>query len=79
MNEVLEVAKTRYSDEELEEFRIIIMEKLEKARYDYEHHKNAVNNASGNGTNDTSPSFKVLEEGRETLAKEENTTLANRQ
>ena len=55
--------KTRYSDAELEEFKQIILEKLEKAQKDYELLRNGINNQDGNDVMDTSPTFKVLEEG----------------
>jgi RNA polymerase-binding transcription factor DksA len=71
--------KTRYSDVELEEFRAIIMEKLEKAEHDYELLKLSLTNMDGNDTTDTSPTFKVLEEGASTLSKEEAGRLAQRQ
>ncbi|MDR1525116.1 MAG: TraR/DksA C4-type zinc finger protein [Tannerella sp.] len=71
--------KTRYSDEELEEFRIIILEKLEKAKRDYEQLRAGVTNSEGNDVSDTSPTFKVLEEGATTLSKEESGRLAQRQ
>ena len=72
-------AKTRYSDEELEEFREIILEKLEKAQRDYDLLKAVIMNTDGNDTTDTSPTFKVLEEGAATLSKEEAGQLAQRQ
>jgi len=71
--------KTRYSDAELEEFRQIINEKLEKAQADYEELRNSLNNLNGNDVTDTSPTFKVLEEGASTLSKEEAGQLAQRQ
>ena len=71
--------KTRYSDSELEEFRAIIKDKLEKAFVDYEQLKAALNNLDGNDTTDTSPTFKVLEEGATTMSKEEAGRLAQRQ
>ena len=71
--------KTRYSDEELEEFRPIINAKLEKANRDYELLKSAIMNTDGNDVTDTSPTFKVLEEGASTLSKEEAGRLAQRQ
>ena len=71
--------KTRYSDEELEEFRAIIMAKLEKAKRDYEQLRDGVTNLEGNDVSDTSPTFKVLEEGATTLSKEESGRLAQRQ
>ena len=54
--------KTRYSDAELEEFRAIILEKLEIAKRDYELLRSGVTNSDGNDVADTSPTFKVLEE-----------------
>ena len=77
MNEKIE--KTRYSDAELEEFRAIINEKLEKAKTDYDLLKATIMNADGNDVTDTSPTFKVLEEGAATLSKEEAGRLAQRQ
>ncbi|MCL2649940.1 MAG: TraR/DksA C4-type zinc finger protein [Candidatus Azobacteroides sp.] len=71
--------KTRYSDAELEEFRIIIMEKLEAAKKDYDLLKATIMNVDGNDVTDTSPTFKVLEEGAATLSKEEAGRLAQRQ
>ncbi|HQB27380.1 MAG TPA: TraR/DksA C4-type zinc finger protein [Paludibacter sp.] len=71
--------KTRYSDIELEEFRQIINEKLEKAQQDYEMLRNGLTNLDGNDVTDTSPTFKVLEEGAATLSKEESGRLAQRQ
>lgn len=69
----------RYSDEELEEFRTIINDKLDKALHEYEHLCQMLSNSQGNDTGDTSPTFKVLEEGAETLGKEEMARLAERQ
>ena len=71
--------KTRYSDAELEEFRSIILEKLEKAKQDYDLLRAGVTNSDGNDVSDTSPTFKVLEEGAATLSKEEAGRLAQRQ
>lgn len=71
--------KTRYTDAELLEFKAIILEKLEKASRDYEHLRESVMNANGNDVADTSPTFKVLEEGANTLGKEEAGRLAQRQ
>ncbi|MBQ3605906.1 MAG: TraR/DksA C4-type zinc finger protein [Muribaculaceae bacterium] len=71
--------KTRYSDEELQEFKEIILKKLEKAQQDYELLKSSIMNTDGNDISDTSPTFKVLEEGASTLSKEEAGQLAQRQ
>lgn len=71
--------KVRYSDEELQEFKELILAKLEKARDDYAHLKSAVTHSASNDTEDTSPTFKVLEEGASALSKEESGQLAQRQ
>jgi len=71
--------RTKYTQEELEEFRQIIIEKLEKATADLDLLTEAYTNHNENDTNDTSPTFKVLEEGYSVLSKEENSRLAARQ
>ncbi len=71
--------KTRYSDMELEEFRSIILQKLELAQRDYDSMKATLMNTDCNGVDDTSPTFKILEEGSNTMTKEETTRLAERQ
>ncbi|MDE6630581.1 MAG: TraR/DksA C4-type zinc finger protein [Bacteroidales bacterium] len=71
--------KKRYSDKELEEFKEIILQKLEKARADLDSLREAYTNNGENDINDTSPTFKVLEEGYQVLSKEENSRLALRQ
>ena len=71
--------KTRYSDDELQEFRAIIMKKLEEARAGLKILTEAYTTQNANDTNDTSPSFKILEEGSQVLSKEENSQLAARQ
>ena len=63
--------KKRYSDEELEEFRAIINEKLKLAYNDYNQMMKQLMNADGNDVDDTSPTYKVLEEGSATQSKEE--------
>ncbi len=71
--------KTKYSDIELLEFKEIILYKLDKAKSDYELLKNTITHNDGNDTQDTSPTFKVLEEGAAVLSKEEAGKLAQRQ
>ena len=71
--------KNRYTDAELLEFKEIIQQKLEKAKEDYELLKSAITQSESNDTQDTSPTFKVLEEGAATLSKEEAGRLATRQ
>jgi len=72
-------SKNKYTDKELESFRKIINEKIKKAHNDLELIKSAYMNNSTNGTEDTSPTFKSVEEGSETMSKEANTQLALRQ
>ena len=76
---VVEKNKTRYSDEELEEFRQIILKKLEKARNDLQLLTESYTTGNEHDTNDTSPTFKVLEEGYQVFSKEENSKFAARQ
>ncbi len=71
--------KVRYSDKELEEFRVLIEEKIQKAKSHLELLKSSYMNDGNNGTDDTSPTFKAFEEGSETMSKEANTQLAIRQ
>lgn len=75
----VEKAKTRYSDEELEEFRQIILSKLEKAHNDLKLLTESYTTGNDHDTNDTSPTFKVLEEGYQVFSKEENSKFAARQ
>lgn len=70
--------KVRYSDEELEEFRTLILEKLEKATREFEKLRETVTN-TGNDVVDTAPTFKALEEGADVRDKEEAARLAERQ
>lgn len=71
--------KTRYSGDELQEFKEIIEKKLATAKEDYETLRQSIDNSEGNDTQDTSPTFKVLEEGASVLSKEEAGRLAQRQ
>ena len=71
--------KLRYSDQELEEFKAIIEEKLRLAKRDYDEMMNTLMNKNGNDVDDTSPTYKVLEEGSATQSKEELIQLASRQ
>ena len=71
--------KLRYNDKELEEFKLLINEKLNKAKEQLTLIESAYRNDSNNGTNDTSPTFKAFDEGSETMSKEANSQLAIRQ
>lgn len=71
--------KTKYSDEELKEFKEIILKKIEKAEKDLELLREQFANDQNNGTDDTSPQFKSFEEGSSVMSKESNSQLASRQ
>lgn len=71
--------RPRYSDAELEEFKQIILEKLDKAMRDYDQLKKSIQYLDGNDIQDTSPTFKMFEEGASNLSKEETGKLAERQ
>ena len=71
--------RLKYNDSELKEFKELILSKLENARSDYELLRTTITHSSGNDTEDTSPTFKVLEEGAATLSKEESGRLATHQ
>ena len=71
--------KTTYTKDELQEFRQIILDKIESAQDDLNILRAATANDADNGTEDTSPTFKQFEEGSTTLSKEENIKLAERQ
>ncbi|TDI71445.1 MAG: TraR/DksA family transcriptional regulator, partial [Bacteroidetes bacterium] len=71
--------KSRYSDKELEKFRILILEKIEKAQEQLHLIESAYKNDSNNGTDDTSPTFKAFDEGSEVMSKETSSQLAIRQ
>ncbi len=79
MSENKKPEKNRYSDEELQEFKEIILEKLERAEKDYQLLKSTISHEDSNDTQDTSPTFKVLEEGANTLSREHNGRMAQRQ
>lgn len=74
-----ENVKTRYNDAELAEFKELILSKLATARHDYELLRASITHSADNDTEDTSPTFKVLEEGAATLSKEESERLAAHQ
>ncbi len=71
--------RTRYSDSELKEFKELILKKLEEAQKDFELLKSTLSHKDDHGTDDTSPTFKLLEDGSDVLSKEETSHLANRQ
>lgn len=72
-------SRSRYSDKELLEFKELILEKLREAQADYDLLKQTLSNEDNHGTDDTSPSFKLLEDGSDVMSKEETAQLASRQ
>ena len=74
-----DLSKTRYNDKELEEFRLIILKKIQEANKELENLQAQMTSANDHGTDDTANTFKVLEDGSDTLAKEEAGQLAARQ
>ncbi len=73
------MATTRYSDEELQEFKELINKKLEEARIDLNLLRGSLSHNDDHGTDDTGRSFNMMEDGSETLSREEMANLANRQ
>lgn len=71
--------QTRYSDEELEEFKLIINEKITLAKESYNDMIRQLMKADSNDVDDTTPQYKALEEGSSTQSKEELVNMANRQ
>ena len=73
------MADVRYSDKELKEFEDLINLKLKQAREDLEQLKRSLSHEDDNSTDDTSPTFKMMEDGSETMSREETAQLASRQ
>ena len=69
----------RYSDKDLKEFEVLIKEKLEQSRSDFEELKESLSREGDNSTDDTSPTFKMMEDGSDTNSREEVAQLASRQ
>lgn len=73
------MAENRYSDADLKEFEELIQDKLEQARQDLDQLKRSLSHEDDNTTDDTSPTFKMMEDGSETMSREETAQLASRQ
>ena len=73
------MAETRFSDAELKEFEDLINKKLEQARSDYDQLQRSLSYEDDNRTEDTAPTFKMMEEGSDTMSREETAQLAARQ
>jgi RNA polymerase-binding transcription factor DksA len=75
----MDTNKTRYSDDELQEFKELINQKLTEAQEDYNLLKGSLSNSDNHGTDDTGRTFNMMEDGSETLSREEVAQLAARQ
>lgn len=73
------MAEIRYSDADLEEFEALIKEKLVIAKDNYAQLQRALSHQDDNSTDDTAPTFKMMEDGSETMSREETAALAARQ
>ena len=73
------MAETKYSKSDLEEFKALIEKKLELAREDLAQLRSSMSHKDDNSTEDTSPTFKMMEDGSETMSREETAALASRQ
>ena len=71
--------KTRYSDAELQEFKALINKKLDEAEKDYALLRNSLSLSDDHGTDDTGRTFNMMEDGSETLSREEVAQLCSRQ
>jgi RNA polymerase-binding transcription factor DksA len=71
--------KEYYSDNDLAEFKKLILDKIEKAQKQLQLYEDAYKNGSSNDTEDTAPTFKSFDDGSNTLSKEANSQLAIRQ
>ncbi|QXP72857.1 TraR/DksA C4-type zinc finger protein [Tenacibaculum sp. HL-MS23] len=75
----MDEVKMKFSDSDLQEFKEIILKKIQHSEEDLKLIQSSYKNGSDNGTDDTSPSFKSFDDGSDTMAKEANTQLAIRQ
>ncbi|MDA0728960.1 MAG: TraR/DksA C4-type zinc finger protein [Bacteroidetes bacterium] len=73
------MAELRYSDSDLQEFEDLINGKLTKAKEDLDQLQRSLSHRDDNSTEDTSPTFKMMEDGSETMSREETAQLAARQ
>lgn len=73
------MAENRYSDNDLAEFEALIQEKLVVAKENLHELQRALSHEGDNSTDDTAPTFKMMEDGSETMSREETAQLAARQ
>jgi RNA polymerase-binding transcription factor DksA len=75
----MDTERTRFSDDELVEFKTLIQEKLKEAQINYDLLRDSLSNSDNHGTDDTGRTFNMMEDGSETLSREEVAQLAVRQ
>ena len=75
----MSIEKTRYTDSELQEFKDLINSKLVEAEKDYSLLRNSLSLSDDHGTSDTARTFNMMEDGSDTLSREEVAQLAARQ
>ncbi len=73
------MAELRYSDSDLKEFEALIHEKIANAQEDLDQLQRSLSHSDDNSTEDTAPTFKMMEDGSETMSREETAQLAARQ
>ena len=73
------MAEVKYSAADLEEFKVLIEKKLELAKEDLTQLRASMSHKDDNTTEDTAPTFKMMEDGSETMSREETAALAARQ
>ena len=73
------MVETRYSKSDLDKFKALIEQKLELAREDLSQLRSSMSHKDDNSTEDTAPTFKMMEDGSETMSREETAALASRQ
>ena len=73
------MADLRYSDKDLKEFEALIHTKIESAQEDLDQLQRSLSHSDDNSTEDTAPTFKMMEDGSETMSREETAELAARQ
>ncbi len=78
-NEAPKAESTRYSDKDLKEFEDLIHSKLTQAKADLDELRQSLSHEGDNSTDDTSPTFKMMEDGNDTMSREEVAQLAARQ
>ncbi|MEI8100478.1 MAG: TraR/DksA C4-type zinc finger protein [Bacteroidota bacterium] len=75
----MEKEKTRYNDEELQEFREIILKKMEIAKDEFKTIQNNLRDGNQGGGDGTNNNYLTLDDGADTFEKENLNQLAAHQ